>query len=68
MRYTDLDVDTIDTKRKSVCRYCGRPLKTPQSLNQGCGSVCIARHKKLKYRTIGGDLVVDPKRRFKKFE
>lgn len=48
--YSNLDVNK--EPRRSVCQYCGRPIKTNTSRNQGCGDVCRNRHRNSKYRVI----------------
>lgn len=48
--YTDIGLNEQPTRR--VCQYCGRPLKTNTSMNQGCGEVCRMRHRKSRYRVV----------------
>ena len=48
--YTTLDVDT--PLIRSVCQYCGRPIKRSGSRIQGCGDVCRLKHRNAKYRVI----------------
>lgn len=59
--YTDISVNGAPARK--VCQYCGRPLKTCESLNQGCGDICRRKNRKSKYRVV--DL---PERRDRKRE
>ena len=63
--YTNLDVDKDPTHR--VCKYCGRPLTTPSSMLQGCGSICKYKHRNARYRVVTMGGAVNGTDRFKPF-
>lgn len=46
---------TIKKSKRVVCKYCGRPIKQGNSINQGCGEICRQKHRNARYRVIGLD-------------
>lgn len=49
--YTEIDVEETE-KQPTVCKYCGKRLKTTTSLNQGCGDICRLRYFSTRCRKI----------------
>lgn len=38
--------------KRVVCKYCGRPIKQGNSINQGCGDICRQKHRSSRFRVI----------------
>lgn len=51
LHYTDIGLTPI--LERKVCQYCGKPLHTITSQQQGCGDICKYKHRKARYRVVG---------------
>lgn len=44
--------DSISSDLTGICKYCGKPLRDPNSILRGYGDICFEKHRKRHIRRI----------------
>lgn len=44
--------DSVPCDLTGICKYCGKPLRDPNSILRGYGDVCFEKHRKRHVRRI----------------